>query len=66
MESVLGEAAKLAQSHPALYVQFRDRFISLKRATYGIGWGYGDAVTEIVDELEMKLGEACQTRLHVP
>ena len=58
MESVLSEAAKLAASNPGLYSQFRDRFIGLRRATYGIGWGYGDAVSEIVDELETKMGEA--------
>lgn len=58
MESVLGEAAKLVTSHPDLYDQFRGRFIGLKRATNGIGWGYHDAVTEIVEELEAQIDKA--------
>ncbi len=55
---MLGEAAILASSHSGLCLQFRDRFIGLRRATDGIGWGYGDTVGEIVDELETKMGEA--------
>lgn len=58
MESVLGDAAKLVIGQPDLYSQFRDRFIGLRRATNGIGWGHGDAVGEIVDELEIEMGEA--------
>ena len=55
MESVLGEAAKLASSQPELYLQFQDRLKGLVRATRGIGWGYHDAVTAIVAELEMSM-----------
>ena len=62
MESVLGEAAKLVQSQPDLYEKFSDRFIGLRRATYGIGWGYGDAVHEIVDELEASIGNASESQ----
>lgn len=58
MESVLSDAAKLVSSHFDLYSQFRDRFIDLRHAAYDIGWGYGDAVHEIVDELESRMGEA--------
>jgi hypothetical protein len=55
MESVLDQAAKLGLSQPDLYEQFRDRFIGLKHATSGIGWGYHDGVSEIVDELEAQI-----------
>ncbi len=58
MESVLSEAAKLLESHPELYPQFRDRFKGLVRKTRGIGWGYGDAVSGIVGELEARMGGA--------
>lgn len=55
MESVLGEAIKLASGHPDLYEQSCDRFTGLKRATDGIGWGYGDNISDMVDELESKM-----------
>jgi hypothetical protein len=35
------------------YVQFNKRLVALKRETYGIGWGYGDNVQEILDNLEL-------------
>jgi hypothetical protein len=37
------------------YVQFNKRLVALKRAAYGIGWGYGDAVQEILDDLKERL-----------
>ena len=61
LESVLGEAAKLAQSHPELYSQFQNRFEGLVRATRGIGWGYHDGVSEIVEELEMSIGATSES-----
>jgi hypothetical protein len=39
------------------YVQFNKRLVALKRAAYGIGWGYGDAVQEIIDDLESRFEE---------
>jgi len=57
MESVLSEAIKLVSSRPELYEQSRDRFIGLRRATNGIGWGYGDNVSDMVDELESRMGQ---------
>lgn len=55
MESILGEASKLVRSHPEFYAQFQNRFHSLVRETSGIGWGYHDTVTEIVEELEAQI-----------
>ncbi len=40
-----------------MYAQFRPRLLDMRR-TSDIGWGYGDAVQEIVDELEVALGES--------
>ena len=39
------------------YGQFNKRLVALKKATYGIGWGYGDAVQEILDDLESRFEE---------
>jgi hypothetical protein len=39
------------------YVQFNKRLAALKRAAYGIGWGYGDTVQEIIDDLESRFEE---------
>ena len=36
------------------YAKFYKRLGALKRETYGIGWGYGDAVQEILDDLEAR------------
>ena len=54
MESVLGEAVKLLRSKPELYTRFRDRLKTLARETRGIGWGYGDAVGGMVNELVVR------------
>jgi hypothetical protein len=39
-----------------MYAQFQPRLLDM-RHTSDIGWGYGDAVQEIVDDLEEALGE---------
>jgi len=39
------------------YVQFNKRLVALKKAAYGIGWGYDDAVQEILDDLESRFEE---------
>jgi hypothetical protein len=52
-------AAELRRS-PAkyeLYEQFEPRLMKMRRNS-DIGWGYGDAVRETVDELKKSLGEA--------
>ena len=36
------------------YGQFNERLVALKKAVYGIGWGYGDTVQEIIDDLESR------------
>ena len=57
MTERLSEATKLVARH-SIVTQFRDRFFGLKRAAAGIGWGYGDNVGDLVDDLEVKMGEA--------
>jgi hypothetical protein len=39
------------------YLQFDKRLAALKKAAYGIGWGYGDAVVENLDDLESRFEE---------
>jgi hypothetical protein len=39
-----------------LYPRFQPRLAQLGRATYGIGWGYGDAVSEMLGQLAADLG----------
>lgn len=58
LESVMGEASKLLlkSGDQELYTQFATRLQNLKSATRWIGWGYGDMIADIVDELEEKLG----------
>jgi len=36
------------------YEMFDKRLVALKKAAYGIGWGYGDAVQEILNDLESR------------
>jgi hypothetical protein len=36
------------------YRQFNTRLVALRKAAYGIGWGYGDAVQEILDDLKSR------------
>jgi hypothetical protein len=36
------------------YAKFYKRLAALTRETYGIGWGYGDAVQENIDDLETR------------
>ena len=54
LENMLERFAVELRSSPAkyeLYEQFRPRLLEMRR-TSDIGWGYGDAVQETVDELE--------------
>jgi len=54
LENMLERFAVELRSSPAkyeLYEQFRPRLIEMRR-TSDIGWGYGDAVRNAVDELE--------------
>jgi hypothetical protein len=57
--SVAEEAAEMLRS-PAgrtFYLVFEDRLLQLRDEADGIGWGYSDSITEIVDELEAAFDE---------
>jgi hypothetical protein len=57
LESVLVEFCEGIFKSPdpeQAYVQFNKRLVALKRTAYGIGWGYGDAVQEIIDVLKAR------------
>ena len=41
----------------ALYPRFQDRVSRLARMASGIGWGYGDHVTEQIELLETEIGK---------
>jgi hypothetical protein len=58
LESALNDLTDLLRT-PAgrpLYQRFQPRLAQLWRATYGIGWGYGDAVSEMLGQLAADLG----------
>lgn len=58
LESALSDLADLLRT-PAgrpFYPRFQSRLAQVGRATYGIGWGYGDAVNEILGQLAADLG----------
>lgn len=59
LESALGEMADSLKTLEGvrLYPQFQKRIEALAKDASGIGWGYSDAVAEIVSELEAYLGE---------
>jgi hypothetical protein len=60
LETMLGNAMDLllkSPNHEALYEQFSGRFQSLKRAAGGIGWGYGDNVSDMVSDLQERMGD---------
>jgi hypothetical protein len=57
LESALGEMADLLRT-PAgysLYPRFQVRLTQLQRAVSGIGWGYGDVVSETLSQLNADL-----------
>ena len=58
LESALGEMADLLRTPTGRlhYAIFQPRLEKLRRATYGIGWGYGDAVQETLAQLDADLG----------
>ena len=57
LESMLNEFCEgiFNSSDPEqAYDQFDNRLVDLKIAVFGIGWGYGDAVQEILNDLESR------------
>ena len=60
LESVLQDFCEgiLKTNDPEqIYVQFDKRLVALKKASSGIGWGYGDTVAENLDDLESRFEE---------
>jgi len=59
LESALGEMANLLKTPEGidLYPRFQKRIAALSKKAYGIGWGYGDAVADQVEDLEAYMGE---------
>ena len=59
LESVLDEVVSLLRTAEGatLYPRFQDRITRLARAASGIGWGYGDHVTEQIELLETEIGK---------
>jgi hypothetical protein len=54
LESVLADFCEDILQAPdpeQVYARFAGRLIALERATYEIGWGYGDAVQELLRDL---------------
>lgn len=57
LESVLSDFCEGILKSPdpdRSYGQFNKRMVALKKAAFGIGWGYGDAVQEILYNLESR------------
>jgi hypothetical protein len=57
LESMLNEFCEGIFKSPdtkQVYGQFNIRLVALKMEAFGIGWGYGDAVQEIIDDLESR------------
>jgi hypothetical protein len=65
LESALSEMAGLLKTNDGakVYPQFQKRVDQLKKAAGGIGWGYGDAVGDILAELEAFIGVASESGL---
>lgn len=60
LETMLGNIVDLLFESPdakALYAQFSNRFNRLERNASDIGWGYGDAVSEMVSDLRERMGD---------
>jgi hypothetical protein len=58
--SAAEEVAKMLQTPFGLelYPHFRDRWLKLRQGSERIGWGYGSAIQEIVNELETRFSES--------
>jgi hypothetical protein len=61
LETMLGNLVDLLFESPdakALYAQFENRFdrLELERSASDIGWGYGDTVSGMIDDLRERMG----------
>ena len=59
LETMLGNIVDLlfeSSDAKALYAQFENRFDRLERSASDIGWGYGDAVSEMIGDLRERMG----------
>jgi hypothetical protein len=57
IESALSEVSVMLRGEAReLYPHFRARLASLEQATDGIGWGFHDFISDVVDRLEKELG----------
>jgi hypothetical protein len=57
MGSALDELAALLRGEAReAYPQLRDRLATMERMAANIGWGFGDAVVDVVGQLEEELG----------
>jgi len=60
LETMLENAIDLLleSSNPnALYERFDKRFQRLEREASGIGWGYADVVSEMIGDLQSRMGD---------
>jgi hypothetical protein len=58
VESALDELAELlCNKARELYPQFATRLAEVKQMASGIGWGFGDYVSDVVGQLEAELGD---------
>jgi hypothetical protein len=61
LETMLGDIVTLLLEAPhaeGLYEQYHKRLGALKRLSSRVGWGYDDAVSEMLCDLESHLGDA--------
>lgn len=60
LETMLGNIVDVLFESPdakALYAQFGSRLNRLERSASGIGWGYGDTVSDMVSDLQGRIGD---------
>ena len=58
IESALEDLAVLLRRDRALYPSFADRLSEVKQTTRGMGWGFHDFISDVVEQLEEELGAA--------
>lgn len=59
VESALNELAALLRGEArSLYAQLEDRLANVEQKVSGIGWGFGDCVSDVIAQLYDDLGES--------